>query len=117
MGVQIDEKVAREIATRSRGTPRLVVRLLEACHRYARSRGEEQISKEVFQASIKFEGLDELGLAKDEQRYLKYLADRDDPTRLTVLESALGIHKRTLQSVTEPFLLRCGLIEKSDKVI
>ena len=115
MQVSIDNVIAEEIAKRAKGTPRLVVRLLEACHRYARSKGDDQVTSDHFDATVELEGLDSLGLGRDEQRYLRYLSDRQEPTRLSTLESALGVHKRTLQSVIEPFLVRCGLIERSDK--
>lgn len=115
MQIELDQQVAEEIAVRSRGTPRLVIRLLEACHRFARSKGDPQVTKDHFVETVKLEGLDSLGLGRDEQRYLKYLADRREPTQLSTLESFLGVHRRTIQSVIEPFLLRCGLIEKTDK--
>ena len=68
-----------------------------------------------YDATVALEGLDALGLGRDEQRCLSYLAGRTEPTRLSTLESALGIHRRTLQTVIEPFLVRAGLIERSDK--
>ena len=80
-----------------------------------RPRGDAQVTREHFTETVKLEGLDSLGLGRDEQRYLKYLANRQEPTQLSTLESTLGIHRRTIQAVVEPFLLRCGLIEKTDK--
>lgn len=115
MGILLTEDIAQEIAKRSRGTPRLVVRLIEACHRYARSKGDSQVTEDHFTATLKLEGLDDLGLGPDEQRYLRHLSQRQEPVRLTVLESALGIHRKTLQTVVEPFLLRVGLIERSER--
>lgn len=115
LGIRMDSGIAEEIARRAKGVPRLAVRLLEACQRYARSKGDDGIARDHFEATVVLEGLDTLGLSSEEQRYLRYLADRQEPTRLSTLESALGIHKRTLQEVTEPFLVRVGLIEKSDK--
>lgn len=115
MGIDLSREIASRIAERSKGTPRLVVRLLESCHRYARSKGDSQVTAEHFESTVQLEGLDNLGLGRDEQRYLSYLASRQEPTRLTTLESALGIHRRTIQTVVEPFLLRSGLIERSDK--
>ncbi|MDM8006896.1 MAG: Holliday junction DNA helicase RuvB C-terminal domain-containing protein [Phycisphaerae bacterium] len=115
MHIHLDQQVAEEIAARSRGTPRLVIRLLEACHRFARSKGDAEVTTDHFVETVKLEGLDSLGLDRNERRYLRYLADRHEPTQLSTLESFLGIHRRTIQSVIEPFLLRCGLIEKTDK--
>ena len=115
MNISISPPVAKDIARRSKGTPRLAIRILEACHRYARSQGDSEVTDGHFEKAVKLEGMDALGLSRDEQRYLSYLSGRQDPTRLSTIESALGIHRRTLQMVVEPFLLRAGLIEKSDK--
>jgi Holliday junction DNA helicase RuvB len=115
LNIVLQPEVAAEIAKRGRGTPRLVLRLLQACHRYARSRGESEVEENHLHATLRLEGLDSLGLGPDEQHYLNYLARRQEPVRLTVLEAALGIHRRTIQTVIEPFLLRASLIERSDK--
>lgn len=115
LGIELTVDLAEQIAKRAKGTPRLVVRLLESCHRYARSKGEDRLSREHFDATIGLEQLDSLGLGPEEQRYLQFLAERQEPTRLSTIESALAIHKRTLQAVIEPFLLRSNLIEKNDK--
>lgn len=115
MGIDISPTIAGQVARRSKGTPRLAIRILEACHRYSRSQSESQVTESHFDATVTLEGLDALGLGRDEQRYLSFLANRQEPTRLSTLESALGIHRRTLQAVVEPFLLRAGLIERSDK--
>ena len=115
MGVRVEPEIAEHIACRSKGTPRLVVRILEACHRYARSQGDDMVTARHFEATVALEGLDALGLGRNEQRYLEYLAGRQEATRLSTLESALGIHRRTIQAVIEPFLLRCGFVERSDK--
>jgi Holliday junction DNA helicase RuvB len=113
MGIDIDEGVLSQIAMRGKGTPRLAIRLLEACHRFTRSVGADQVTDEHFRETVMLEGIDELGLGPDEQRYLRFLARRNgDPTRLTTSEAALGIHARTIQQVVEPFLVRSGLVER-----
>ena len=114
--IVLDPGVAENIALRSRGTPRLAIRLLEACHRFARSQGDHEVTQRHFEATVKLEQLDELGLGIDEQRYLRLLAENPgQPVRLTNLEASLGVHRRTLQTVIEPFLLRAGLIERCEK--
>ncbi|MHC4093388.1 MAG: Holliday junction DNA helicase RuvB C-terminal domain-containing protein [Planctomycetota bacterium] len=113
LGIRVAATVPRHVALRSRGTPRLAIRLLEACHRYARSRGDDEVTEQHFAQAVALEGIDDRGLGVDEQRYLRYLADsRGKAVRLTTLEAALGIHRRTLQEVVEPFLLREGLVER-----
>jgi Holliday junction DNA helicase RuvB len=115
MSINITPAIAEQVARRSKGTPRLAIRILESCHRFCRSQGDTQVTEGHFDATVMLEGLDALGLGRDERRYLTFLANRQEPTRLSTLESALGIHRRTLQAVIEPFLLRSGLIERSDK--
>jgi len=113
LGIELDEGVGVEIARRSKGTPRLAIRLLESCHRYARSRGDDRITAQCFEATAILDGLDELGLGPDEQRYLQFLSERNgEPVRLFTIESALAIHRRTIQSVIEPFLVKSGLVER-----
>ena len=72
-GIDIEPEIAIQIAKRSRGTPRLGIRLLESCHRYVRSIGESKISMNHFEATVSLDGIDELGLGPDEQRIVKFL--------------------------------------------
>ncbi len=116
LGLNLEESVAYEIARRSKGTPRLAVRLLESCHRYSRSKGDDQITMEHFERTVLLDGLDVLGLGPDEQRYIRFLAERNgEPVRLFTIESGIAIHRRTIQTVIEPFLVRMNLIERSSQ--
>ena len=108
----LDESLPPLIAQRGRGTPRLALRLLQACHRVSRAGGQEQITADHLRQACELERLDDLGLGPLEQRYLKCVAE--GATRLNVLGSVLGLPTRTLSSVTEPFLLRAGLVAKDD---
>lgn len=112
-GIDIDDRIGHEIALRSKGTPRLAIRLLESCHRYARAKGEDRITQQHFEQTLALDGLDALGLGPDEQRYLRFVAERHgEPVKLFTIASALGIHQRTVQSVIEPFLVKTGLVER-----
>lgn len=114
MEVQIQGRVAYEIARRSRGTPRLAIRLLESCQRYVRSKGDENITVEHFAQTMIIDGIDCLGLGTDAQRYLRFVASRQgSPVRLFNIEAAIGIHRRTIQTVLEPFMFQVGLIENT----
>ena len=114
IGLQIDDGIAEQIARRSKGTPRLGIRLLESCHRYARSRGDEKVTVQHFEETVALDGIDELGLGPDEQRFVKYLMKQwGRPVRLFCIEAAIGVHRRTIQEVIEPFLIRSGLIERT----
>ena len=114
MNLNIESEIATQIAKRSRGTPRLAIRLLESCHRYARSQGDDNVTMQHFEETVLMDGIDELGLTADDQKIINYLMNQPTkPVRLFTLEAATGIHRRTIQEVIEPFLIRTGLIERS----
>jgi Holliday junction DNA helicase RuvB len=108
----IDESLPPLIAQRARGTPRLALRLLQACWRVCRAEGERSVTTEHLRKACALEHLDDRGLGPMEQRYLKILAE--GASRLNVIASMLGLPARTLSTVTEPFLLRAGLVLKDD---
>ena len=109
----IDEQALPLIAQRSRGTPRLALRLLQACYRVCRSGGEETITIDHLNRACSLEQVDGVGLGPVEQRYVSILAD--GPKRLNVIASVIGLPSRTISQVTEPFLIRCGLVIKDDQ--
>ena len=100
------------IAKRSRGTPRLALRLLQACRRVCRAQGEMTITALHLNRACLLEQLDEQGCGPAEQKYLRALAT--DISRLNVLASMLGLPSRTVSQVIEPFLIRAGLVVKDD---
>jgi Holliday junction DNA helicase RuvB len=110
---EVEEQVLPLIAKRSRGTPRLALRLLQSCYRVCRSQGETSITQEDLDRACRLEQIDELGLGPIEQRYISIL--RDGPQRLNVIASMLGLPSRTIAQVTEPFLIRAGLVVKDDQ--
>jgi holliday junction DNA helicase RuvB len=109
---EVEEQVLPLIAKRSRGTPRLALRLLQACYRVCRSMGETFIRLDHLQRACELEQVDEFGLGPIEQKYIGIL--RDAPQRLNVIASLLGLPARTVSQVTEPFLIRAGLVVKDD---
>ena len=106
----IDEAVLPLIAQRSRGTPRIALRLLQACRRVARAEGDWAIQPQHFGSACELEQVDHLGLGSTEQKYLSILAE--GPSRLNVISTILGLPARTVAQVTEQFLVRAGLIDK-----
>jgi Holliday junction DNA helicase RuvB len=109
----VENKVYHEIAQRSRGTPRLALRLLQSCRRVCRAEGEQSIIQAHLERACQLEQIDALGLGPVEQQYLRILAD--GASRLNVIASRLGLPARTVSEVTEPFLLRVGLIDKDEQ--
>ena len=84
----VEDGVLPLIAQRSRGTPRLALRLLQSARRVARSEGESTITLAHLERACVLEQLDDLGLGPTEQKYLRLLAD--GATRLNVVASVLG---------------------------
>lgn len=113
LGWEVVDDVFVEAAKRGRGTPRLVLRLLNASQRTARSEGADTITMEHFRKTCVLEAVDCRGLDVNEQRYLTLLLD--GPLRVNVIASKMGLPRKTLQDVIEgDYLLRSGLIEKDD---
>ncbi len=109
---QVDEAVFDPIAQRSRGTPRLALRLLQSARRVCRSEGEKAITPDHLERACLLEQIDGLGLGPTEQQYLRILGEGD--SRLNVIASRIGLPTRTVSQVTEPFLIRVGLVIKDD---
>jgi Holliday junction DNA helicase RuvB len=109
----VEESIFPFIAQRSRGTPRLALRLLQACRRVARAEGQMTITLAHLDRACILEQIDALGLGPTEQQYLAALAS--GASRLNVLASLLGLPVRTVSQVTEPFLIRAGLFVKDDQ--
>jgi Holliday junction DNA helicase RuvB len=108
----VDEAVFAFVAQRSRGTPRLALRLLQSARRVGRAEGERTITLAHLERACGLEGIDAVGLGPTEQAYPRILAEGD--SRLNVIASRLGLPPRTVSQVTEPFLIRAGLVVKDD---
>ena len=110
LGWQLQTDVPIPIAKRSKGVPRLAIRLLQSCWRVCRAGGDHTITRQHLERACVLEQIDEFGLDATEQSYLRLLVDQ--PLRLNMLASMLGLPAKTVSSVTESFLIRSGLITK-----
>jgi Holliday junction DNA helicase RuvB len=110
---EVADEILPLIAARSRGTPRLALRLLQSCRRVCRAENEIAVTAKHLVRACTLEGIDSLGLGPVEQEYLRAVAD--GPTRLNVISSLLGLPGRTISHVSEPFLIRVGLICKDEQ--
>jgi len=97
----VEEEVLPLIAQRSRGTPRLALRSLQACRRVCRSEGASTITQGHLEKACHLEQIDALGLGPVETHYLQLLAEGD--SRLNVLASRLGLPARTVAQVVSHF--------------
>ena len=112
LGVSIDHEGALEVASRSRGTPRLANRLLKRARDYAQVRGAGAITWELAAEAMSFFEIDELGLDVMDKRILELLCKtfRGRPVGLTTIASALGEDPGSVEDVYEPYLIQQGLI-------
>ena len=113
LGWEVEPEVFQRAVKRSRGTPRLVLRLLQAARRCSRADAGEVVTVANLERACTLEGIDHLGLGPTEQQYLGILLE--GPTRLNMLASRLGLPSRTVAEVTEQFLIRAGLVVKDDQ--
>ena len=115
LGVEIDYESAVEVASRSRGTPRLANRLLKRVRDYAQVKGGGSITLDVTHQALVFFEIDELGLDWVDVRILETLAKtfHGRPVGLSTLASAVGEDPGTLEDVYEPYLLQRGLMMRT----
>ena len=115
LGVQLDHDASAEIASRSRGTPRLANRLLKRVRDYAQVKAGGQITWEVAAEALSFFEIDELGLDWMDLKILRSLTQtfRGRPVGLSTIASAVAEDPSTLEDVYEPYLLQQGLIVRT----
>lgn len=117
LGIEMDEEGALEIASRSRGTPRIVNRLLRRVRDYAEVRGTGTIDLETARNGLDMLSIDELGLDAVDRRILTTMIEkfRGRPVGLDTLAAATGDDATTIEDVYEPFLLQLGLIARTPR--
>lgn len=110
--VNIDQEGARQIASRSRGTPRVANRLLRRVRDYAQVKTGGSITRDVADAALTREGVDELGLDRLDRLYLSTIAENygGGPVGIDALAATVNEEVQTLVDVVEPFLLKMGFV-------
>ncbi len=108
---------AREIARRSRGTPRLAIRLLRRVRDFVEVRGEGVITLEAAREGCAVFGVDELGLDRLDRKLLETLCVhfRGRPVGLGTLAVSVGEEPETIEDVYEPYLLQAGLVMRTPR--
>lgn len=112
LDVAIDQPGALELAKRSRGTPRIVNRLLKRVRDYAQVRGDGTIDQSTVEAALALEGVDDRGLTRLDRRYLKTIIDfyGGGPVGIEAVSATLQEESDTLVDVVEPYLLKIGMV-------
>jgi len=117
LGVEIADDGALQIASRSRGTPRIANRLLRRVRDFVEVRGLGSISVAAAKEGLTVFGVDELGLDKVDRSILEVLCIRfsGSPVGLTTLSQVVGEETDTIEEAYEPFLLQRGLIQRTPR--
>jgi Holliday junction DNA helicase RuvB len=115
LGVDVDPAGAREIARRSRGTPRVAGRLLRRVRDFAHVAGDGTVTAQVADAALTRLEVDSLGLDAMDRRYLTMIADiyRGGPVGVETLAAGLAEPRDTIEDVVEPFLIQLGLVART----
>jgi len=117
LAIPTSKEGAKEIALRSRGTPRIANRLLKRVRDFAEVMGGGKISKELADIALSRLEVDKLGLDSLDRRYLEILIKgfSGGPVGLDTLSAALGEEAVTLEDVCEPFLMQLGFVAKTPR--
>ncbi|PKL14931.1 MAG: Holliday junction branch migration DNA helicase RuvB [Spirochaetae bacterium HGW-Spirochaetae-6] len=117
LGIKLAKESVQEIARRSRGTPRILLRLLKRIWDFATVAGKAEIDLAITQKALKQMGIDGLGLSLEDKKILDIIV-RDyqgGPVGLQTLAIALGDSEDSIQDIYEPFLIRNGFLQKTPR--
>ncbi len=115
--IEAHETGLKEIAKRSRGTPRIANRLLKRVRDYAQVKGDGTISAEIASYALNQLGVDQMGLDPMDRRILELIEHKfqGGPVGIETIAAALAEEKETLEEVYEPFLIQEGLLQKTQR--
>ncbi len=115
LAIEIGQESALWLAERSRGTPRMALRILRRVRDLAQVQGSKSIDIATAQEALERLRIDGLGLEEVDRRVLRALADRGEPIGLKTLAAMVDEAEDTIEDVLEPHLLRCGLIARTQR--
>jgi Holliday junction DNA helicase RuvB len=117
LGLMLTEDGAREIARRSRGTPRIAGRLLRRVRDIASVTGQSPVNRAIADAALTRLEVDQRGLDEMDRRYLRRMAEHHGggPVGVETLAAALAEARDTLEDVVEPYLIQEGLILRTSR--
>jgi Holliday junction DNA helicase RuvB len=117
LNVPVDPAGVSEIAGRCRGTPRIANRLLRRVRDWAQIHGDGVVSRSTAQAALELYEVDALGLDRIDQAVLDALVNRfgGGPVGLSTLAVAVGEEPETIETVSEPFLVRLGMLLRTPR--
>jgi Holliday junction DNA helicase RuvB len=117
LNVEVAPEAAGEIARRSRGTPRIVNRLLRRVRDYAQVRADGRITADVCQRALQLLEVDAHGFDEADRRLLKTIIDKfaGGPVGLNSLAAAIGEEKDAIEDIYEPYLIQIGFLDRTPR--
>ncbi|HVI20875.1 MAG TPA: Holliday junction branch migration DNA helicase RuvB [Bacillus sp. (in: firmicutes)] len=117
LDTEIDSLAAREIASRSRGTPRIANRLLKRVRDFAQVRGNGKIDEQIAESALELLQVDRLGLDHIDHKLLSGMIEkfRGGPVGLETIAATIGEESQTIEDVYEPYLLQMGFLQRTPR--
>jgi Holliday junction DNA helicase RuvB len=115
LGVPLDPDGAAEIARRSRGTPRIVNRLIKRLRDYAQIKAAGRVTRQVAQDALTWLGVDSAGFDEMDRKILLTIIEKfaGGPVGIESLAAAVNEERGTLEDVYEPYLIQSGFLERT----
>lgn len=115
LNIPVSEKASREIANRSRGTPRIANRLLRRIRDFSEIKGKGKVDIDITQYGLSQLEVDKLGLDIMDKAILRSIIDKFNggPVGLKTLSTSVGEDSETIEEVFEPYLILSGLIKRT----
>jgi len=115
LGLSMTCEAAKIMSSRSRGTPRIVNRLLRRVRDYAQVKGDGKIIANLAQAALELEGVDEMGLDNLDRKFLRVIMENYNggPVGIEALAATINEETDTLEEVVEPYLLKIGFLNRT----
>lgn len=117
LGMSIDAKGAREVAARSRGTPRIANRLLRRVRDYAEVKSDGNVDQQIADAALNMLEVDRAGFDAQDRRMLRAIIEKfgGGPVGIDSLAAALSEERDTIEDVLEPFLIQQGYLKRTPR--
>lgn len=117
LNIKLDEKSALEIARRSRGTPRIALKLLKRVRDFAQVKFDNKISPDKIAQTLNLLQVDSLGLSDHDRKFLESLITKHQggPVGLSTICATLNEDNLTIEEVLEPYLIQIGFLKKTAK--
>jgi len=117
LGVPIGDDAAKEIARRSRGTPRIANRLLRRVRDYAQVRADGTVTAAVAEAALKLLEVDEHGFDEIDRKLLRTIIDKfgGGPVGINTIAAAISEEKDAIEDIYEPFLIQIGFLDRTPR--